>query len=121
MSQSHPPRSAIIGAGMVGSVHAHAVRRAGGQLVAVSASTPRSGQRSAAPVLDPRSARYSLLPAGHPQGYQDCFNLFVADVYDAIRTGAAPVGLPVFADGLRAATIHAAVASSVSSGGWTDV
>lgn len=74
-----------------------------------------------APVLDPRSARYSLLPAGHPQGYQDCFNLFVADVYDAIRTGTVPEGLPVFADGLRAATIHAAVASSVSSGGWTDV
>jgi len=71
--------------------------------------------------LDPRSARYSLLPAGHPQGYQDCFNLLVADVYEAIRTGIAPNGLPVFADGLRAATIHAAVAASVSSGAWTDV
>jgi predicted dehydrogenase len=71
--------------------------------------------------LDPRSARYSLLPAGHPQGYQDCFNLFVADVYEAIRTGTAPEGLPVFADGLRAATIHAAVATSVSTGAWTDV
>jgi predicted dehydrogenase len=71
--------------------------------------------------LDPRSARYSLLPAGHPQGYQDCFNLFVADVYEAIRTGTAPEGLPVLADGLRAATIHAAVAASVSSGAWTDV
>jgi predicted dehydrogenase len=71
--------------------------------------------------LDPRSARYSLLPAGHPQGYQDCFNLFVADVYEAIRTGSAPEGLPIFADGLRAAMIHAAVAASVSSGAWTDV
>jgi predicted dehydrogenase len=72
-------------------------------------------------VLDPRSARYSLLPAGHPQGYQDCFNLFVADVYEAVRTGTAPEGLPVFADGLRAATIHAAVTASVSSGRWTQV
>jgi predicted dehydrogenase len=71
--------------------------------------------------LDPRSARYSVLPPGHPQGYQDCFNLFVADVYEAIRTGTAPDGLPVFADGLRAANIHAAVAASVSSGAWTDV
>jgi len=71
--------------------------------------------------LDPRSARYSLLPHGHPQGYQDCFNLFVADVYEAVLTGAAPEGLPVFADGLRAATIHAAVAASVSSGVWTGV
>jgi predicted dehydrogenase len=72
-------------------------------------------------VLDPRSARYSVLPAGHPQGYQDCFNLFVADVYEAIRTGTAPDGLPVFADGLRAATIHAAVAASVADGAWTPV
>lgn len=71
--------------------------------------------------LDPRSARYSLLPAGHPQGYQDCFDLFVTDVYEAIHTGTAPEGLPMFADGLRAATIHAAVAASVSSGAWTDV
>lgn len=71
--------------------------------------------------LDPRSARYSLLPPGHPQGYQDCFNLFVADVYEAILTGTAPEGLPVFADGLRAATIHAAVAASASSGEWTQV
>jgi predicted dehydrogenase len=77
---------------------------------------PRDGD-----ALDPRSARYSVLPPGHPQGYQECFNSFVADVYEAILTGAAPEGLPVFADGLRAATIHAAVATSVSSGAWTDV
>jgi predicted dehydrogenase len=74
-----------------------------------------------ADTLDPRSARYCLLPAGHPQGYQDCFNLFVADVYETIRTGTAPDGLPVFADGLRAAMIHAAVAASVSNGTWIDV
>lgn len=72
-------------------------------------------------VLDPAAARYSLLPAGHPQGYQDCFNSFVADVYDAVRTGTAPEGLPQFADGVRAATIHAAVAASVTDRCWTDV
>jgi predicted dehydrogenase len=71
--------------------------------------------------LDPRSARYSVLPPGHPQGYQDCFNLLVADVYEVIRSGIAPDGLPTFADGLRAAKIHAAVAASVSSGAWTEV
>ncbi len=71
--------------------------------------------------LDPRSARYSLLPSGHPQGYQDCFDLFVADVYDAVRTGTPPDGLPVFADGLRAANIHAAVGDSIASGSWVDV
>lgn len=71
--------------------------------------------------LDPSCARYSLLPGGHPQGYQDCFNLFVADVYDAIHTGTAPEGLPTFADGLRAATIHDAVTASVRTGSWTAV
>jgi predicted dehydrogenase len=71
--------------------------------------------------LNRRSARYSLLPSGHPQGYQDCFNLFVADVYEAIHTGRAPEGLPTFIDGLRAATIHDAVATSVRNGCWTDI
>ncbi len=33
------------------------------------------------------AARLAVLPAGHPQGYQDCFNLFVADVFAAIETG----------------------------------
>lgn len=47
MSQPQPPRSAIVGAGMVGSVHAHAVHRAGGQLAAICASTPQSSERSA--------------------------------------------------------------------------
>jgi predicted dehydrogenase len=70
--------------------------------------------------LDPRSARYSFLPSGHPQGYQDCFDLFVADVYHAVRTGAAPDGLPTFVDGLRAVTIHNA-AASVVTGAWTDI
>jgi predicted dehydrogenase len=71
--------------------------------------------------LDERSERYSVLPAGHPQGYQEIFNSFVADVYEAIRTGCAPEGLPTFADGLRAAQIHDAVAASVAGGGWVDV
>jgi predicted dehydrogenase len=74
-----------------------------------------------AAILDPAAARYSLLPAGHPQGYQDCFNSFVADVYDAVATGTAPEGLPQFVDGVRAATIHAAVAESVASRAWVQV
>ena len=71
--------------------------------------------------LDPENARYSVLPSGHPQGYQDCFNLFVADLYHAVHTGTPPEGLPLFADGLRATTIHAAVAASVRSASWVDI
>lgn len=66
-------------------------------------------------------ARLATLPAGHPQGYQDCFNLFVADAYEAARTGTAPDGLPVFADGLRAARITEAVLASSASEQWVDV
>ena len=64
--------------------------------------------------LSPPAARLAVLPAGHPQGYQDCFNLFVADVVAAIETGTPPDGLPGFADGLRAARITDAVLRSES-------
>jgi predicted dehydrogenase len=71
--------------------------------------------------LSPAAARYSVLPAGHPQGYQDCFNLFVADVFTAVRTGEPPDGLATFVDGLRAAHIGAAVLASVTTGHWVEV
>jgi predicted dehydrogenase len=61
--------------------------------------------------------RYARLPAGHPQGYQDSFNAFVADVYDAVR-GHAPDGLPTFADGLRAAQLTQALVTSAREGTW---
>lgn len=71
--------------------------------------------------LSPQAARLAVLPAGHPQGYQDCFNLFVADVFAAIDTGTPPDGLPDFADGLRAARITDAVLTSAREERWVDV
>jgi predicted dehydrogenase len=65
-------------------------------------------------------ARYSVLPAGHPQGYQDCFNAFVADVYAAVA-GEPPDGLPTFADGLRSARLTAAVLESAATTTWVEV
>jgi hypothetical protein len=56
-------------------------------------------------------ARNSVLPAGHPQGYQDRFNAFMADTYAAV-TGARPDGLPTFAHGLRSAPTKAVVDSA---------
>jgi len=70
--------------------------------------------------LSPAAARYSRLPAGHPQGYQECFDALVADTAAAIR-GTAPDGLPTFDDGLRAARLAAAVGESVRAGGWVEV
>jgi predicted dehydrogenase len=68
----------------------------------------------------PAAARYATVPAGHPQGYQDCFDAFVADTYTALA-GEAPDGLPTFADGLRAARITQAVLDSAASSRWVDV
>ncbi|SFF87288.1 Gfo/Idh/MocA family protein [Blastococcus tunisiensis] len=66
------------------------------------------------------AARYTVVPAGHPQGYQDCFDAFVADTYAAVA-GDRPDGLPTFDDGLRAARITQAVLESSRSSTWVDV
>jgi len=65
-------------------------------------------------------ARFDRVPAGHPQGYQDCFDAFVADTYATVL-GEKRDGLPTFADGARAADITEAVLASASSGNWVDV
>ena len=71
--------------------------------------------------LDPAAARLATTPAGHPQGYADCFAAFVADTYAAIA-GAEPDGLPSFADGARSARIVDAVMASARAGAtWVDV
>jgi len=64
--------------------------------------------------------RYDMVPVGHPQGYQDCFTLFIGDVYRAIA-GQPPDGLPIFDDGLRAAEITEAVLASATAQRWVDV
>jgi predicted dehydrogenase len=71
--------------------------------------------------LSAAAARYATLPGGHPQGYADCFDAFVADFYEAVRTGQPPPGLPVFADGVRAVRITEAVLASTATGEWVDV
>ncbi|GAB3457245.1 Gfo/Idh/MocA family protein [Actinophytocola sediminis] len=71
--------------------------------------------------LHASAARYVRVPAGHAQGYQDCFDAFVADTYAAIR-GQAPDGLPTFADGLRTARLTDAVLTSAAQdGAWVAV
>lgn len=65
-------------------------------------------------------ARLAHVPAGHPQGYQDCFNAFIADTTAAIR-GEQPQGLPTFADGLRAVKVVDAVVRSARTRTWTRI
>ncbi|KAF0965294.1 1,5-anhydro-D-fructose reductase [Rhodococcus sp. T7] len=85
------------------------------------------GRKDSATVLhrgqDPRSqaaAALDVVPVGHPQGFTDCFALFVAHTYAAIA-GNTPDGLPTFADGLRSAHIVDAVLRSASTGGFVKV
>lgn len=84
-------------------------RRAGSTVV------PRDADQIA-----PDAARLCRVPAGHPQGYLDAFDSFVADAYDAVR-GGDPEGLPRFDDGLRAVRITDAVLAAASSGSWVEV
>jgi predicted dehydrogenase len=69
--------------------------------------------------------RLSSLPAGHAQGYAQCFESYVADSYAAVDAyagrGEVPDGLPTFADGARAAEICDAMLRSASSGDWVSV
>ena len=70
--------------------------------------------------LGSEAAPYAIVPAGHPQGYMDCFDLFVADTYAAMA-GEAPEGLPTFTDGARSAHLIDAVLASAAAGGWVEV
>jgi predicted dehydrogenase len=81
-------------------------------------------------VRDPNShsaeqRRLASLPAGHAQGYAQCFESFVADSYSAVDArggkGAVPDGLPTFADGARAAAICDAMLRSVADKNWVSV
>ena len=69
--------------------------------------------------------RLSLLPAGHVQGFAQCFENYVNDSYAAIDAyngqGEAPEGLPTFADGARAAAICDAMLRSAQSRQWVKV
>ena len=73
----------------------------------------------------PEQRRLATLPAGHAQGYAQCFENYVADSYAAIDAAAGngerPDGLPTFADGARAAAICDAMLRSAAEREWVDV
>jgi predicted dehydrogenase len=87
------------------------------EIVRISSAAETRVLHRGSPGLSPRQ---SVLPPGHPQGYQDGFNAFVADAYAAIG-GDAPDGLPTFTDGLRAALLTDAVITSSKSSTWVQV
>lgn len=62
----------------------------------------------------------TVLPSGHPQGYQDCFNGLIRDTYARV-SGITSDRLPTFSDGLRAATLTDAVLTSQRERTWVEV
>lgn len=68
----------------------------------------------------PDAARLSSIPAGHAQGYADCFEAFVADSYAAVN-GVTRDGLPTFSDGARSAKIVEAVMTSAAQRAWSPI
>lgn len=64
--------------------------------------------------------RLATLPAGHAQGYAQCFEAFVADTYAAIR-GETRDGLPTFDDGWRSARVVETVLASSQAGRWLTI
>lgn len=71
--------------------------------------------------LLPAAARYVTLPGGHPQGFHDCFDAFVAEAYQGIRDGEPVAGLPTLADGARAVRLTEAVLASAAERTWVEV
>jgi predicted dehydrogenase len=64
--------------------------------------------------------RLSVLPPGHPQGYQHAFDSFIDDAYANFFRGAKRI-VPSFEDGYRAAVLTAAVLESHSAQNWVVV
>ncbi len=64
--------------------------------------------------------RLSTVPSGHPQGYQDAFNSFVADAYAGFQ-GKVIDGVPGLIDGLRSSALIEAVLESAETRAWVQV
>lgn len=73
-----------------------------------------------APELSPTTRQLSLVPAGHPMGYQDAFNAFIRDVYQGVH-GHLPERVPTFADGARMNQLTAAVLDSAATAAWISI
>jgi predicted dehydrogenase len=68
----------------------------------------------------PDAKRLSHVPSGHPQGFQDAFNAFMADAYSGFQ-GYPVDGVPGLIDGVRSAALVHAVLESAHKQKWVEV
>lgn len=120
VSQVSPGRKNRLWFSVDGAEHSYAFDQESPEALWVGGREVTELVRRAAGTTSDEAMRFSVLPAGHPQGYQDCFNGLVSEVY-AAASGASPTGLPTFDDGLRSARLTQAVLTAVESGAWVDV
>ncbi|RFA15948.1 oxidoreductase [Subtercola boreus] len=72
------------------------------------------------PTLAPTAQALSLVPPGHPMGYQDAFNAFARDVYAAVK-GDMRSRLPTFADGARMSRVTETVLNAAATHSWISI
>jgi predicted dehydrogenase len=64
--------------------------------------------------------RLAVLPAGHAQGYAQCFEAFVTDSY-RLMSGETVDGVPTIEDGVRSARVVDAVLASAAARTWKQI
>ena len=69
----------------------------------------------------PEALEVQKVPSGHPQGYRDAFEAFVANSYQTIAGDQVSIQLPTFSDGLRAVRLTDAVVESARQSAWVSV
>jgi predicted dehydrogenase len=69
----------------------------------------------------PAAAKFSDLPGGHSEGYDDSHKQVFKNFYAKIADPKVPIDYPTFEDGLRGMILLEKVAESAARRGWVDV
>jgi predicted dehydrogenase len=69
----------------------------------------------------PAAARFSDLPGGHSEGYDDSHKQVFKNFYAKIADPSIPIDYPTFEDGMRGMILLEKVAESAERRAWVDV
>jgi predicted dehydrogenase len=68
----------------------------------------------------PAAARFSDLPGGHSEGYDDSHKQLFKRFYARVADPTVPIDYPTFDDGLRGMLLVERIAESSASGSWVE-